>query len=106
MQPLFPRPPRRAPLVHALVVLALGGLLAACDRHSAAEVPESYGHGSSHESSYTDHQIDSRRDSRSFSDTQGIEVNEPLKPSAQGTPNMVPAPSPSPASGHFFPSGS
>ncbi len=38
-------------------MLALACAFAACDRHSAAEVPESYGHGSSHEKSYTDHQI-------------------------------------------------
>ncbi len=103
MQSLSPRFPRRATLVHAVVVLGLGGLLAACDRHSAAEVPESYGHGSSHERSYTDHQIDSRRDSRSFSDTQGIEVTKEEK-SADQTHAATPAGTAAP--GHFFPSGS
>ncbi len=84
-------------------MLALGGLLGACDRHSAAEVPESYGHGSNHQGNYTDHQIDSRRDSRSFSDTQGIEVSNDTKP-AGPAPTATPAGTAAP--GHFFPSGS
>ncbi len=104
MQPLSPRFTRcRAPFVHAVVVLALGGLLAACDRHSAAEVPESYGHGSNHEGSYTDHQIDSRRDSRSFSDTHGIDLSKEDKPAA-AAPAATPAGTAAP--GHFFPAGS
>ena len=103
MQPLSPRFSRRAPLVHAVILLVLGGLLAACDRHSAAEVPESYGHGSSHQESFTDHQIDSRRDSRSFSDTQGIEVTKEEKP-ADAAPAATPTGTAAP--GHFFPSGS
>ena len=42
------------------------------DRHSAEDVPESYGHGSAHQRNYDNHQIDSHEDSKSFSDTQGL----------------------------------
>ena len=45
--------PAAAPLGRAAALLASGCLLAACDRHSADELPESYGHGSSHQKSYT-----------------------------------------------------
>ncbi len=82
-------------LRHAALLLVLGctlAALAACDRHSATEVPESYGHGSSHEKSYSDHQIDSRPHSASFSDTRGINAHE-----GPGTPVIAPAATPSPA---------
>lgn len=93
---------RRLPLRHTAALLALACLCAACDRHSAAEVPESYGHGSSHQKSYTDHEVDSRRDSHSFSDTQGIEVDKEGHAPASETPTPSPA---TPAPGHFFPAG-
>ena len=78
--------------------MALGGLLAACDRHSATEVPESYGHGSSHQTSFTDHEIDSRKGTHSFSDTQGLQADE-AKPAA-ATPAVSPAGTTQPG---FFP---
>ena len=93
---------RRLPLGHASSLLALVCLMAACDRHSATEVPESYGHGSSHQESYTDHQIDSRRDSRSFSDTQGIKVTKEGQPPSADQPSASPAAN---APGRFFPGG-
>lgn len=102
MQPLPTPSFRRLTLGRAAALLALAGAFAACDRHSAAELPESYGHGSSHEKSYTDHQSDSRRDSRSFSDTQGLDVNSEGQP-ATAQPTATPAAT---TAGHFFPSGS
>ena len=57
-------------------------LLGACDEHTPTVVPEKYGHGSSHDISYDNHQIDSKADSRSFSDTRGI---DPDQASAEGT---------------------
>ena len=104
MQPLPSLSSRLRPLGRAAAVLALGCLWAACDRHSAAEVPESYGHGSSHQKSYTDHQTDSLKNSHSFSDTQGLEVNaDGGPPAAPGQPTATPAHTPP---GHFFPNGS
>lgn len=103
MQSIPSRFYRPAPLGFAVALMASACLLAACDRHSAAELPESYGHGSSHQKSFTDHQPDSRNDSRSFSDTQGIETKEEGK----SAPTERPAASPtSTAPGHFFPNGS
>jgi hypothetical protein len=75
----------------AVLLLALGALLGACDRHSAGEAPESYGHGSSHDKSYSDHQIDSRDHSASFSDTRGV------NPSTEETGSPAPEASPAPA---------
>ena len=98
MQSLSPRSILRAPLVHACVLAVAGSLLVACDRHSAKEVPESYGHGSSHQTSYTDHEIDSRKGTRSFSDTQGIQ--EEQAESADEAPAASPAASAHPG---FFP---
>ena len=103
MQLFSPRPFRRLTLGRAAAVLALVCGSAACDRHSAAELPESYGHGSSHQKSYTDHKADSRRDSNSFSDSQGIEVDEKGVPPAERQPSATPAAT---APGRFFPSGS
>jgi hypothetical protein len=80
------------------LLLAAGCLLAACDRHSDAEVPDSYGHGSSHQKSYTDHQIDSLKHSDSFSDTRGEYAHKgPEVPVATATP-APPAASPAPTS--------
>ena len=96
--------PRLTPLGRAAALLALGCLLAACDRHSADEVPENYGHGSSHQKSFTEHTIDSRSGSRSFSDTQGLDVSkgEETAPSA-ASPSASPA---AKTNGSFFPNGS
>ena len=93
---MHPPDPRSSPLAvlrHAALLLALGCLLAACDRHSAADVPESYGHGSSHQKSYTDHQVDSLGHSASFSDTRGVNAQEgPEIPApAAATPSPTPA---------------
>ena len=57
-------------------LLAAGCLLGACDRHRADEVPESYGHGSSHQKSFDRHQTDSRDGSRHFSDSKGFSRDE------------------------------
>jgi hypothetical protein len=60
----------------ALVVLTLG-VFAACDRHDAVEVPKDYGHGSGNtEKSYRNHDIDSKKGSRSFSDTAGVDTDQ------------------------------
>jgi hypothetical protein len=77
----------------AVLLLALGALLGACDRHSAGEAPEGYGHGSSHEKSYSDHQIDSRDHSSSFSDTRGVDAHETGAPAAEASPSPAAAPS-------------
>jgi hypothetical protein len=87
----------------AALLLGLGCLLDACDRHSAAEVPDSYGHGSSHEKSYSDHQIDSRNHSSSFSDTRGEDAKAgPEVPAASASPTPGALTSPSPAASKFF----
>jgi hypothetical protein len=79
----------------AALLLSIGCLLAACDRHSATEVPESYGHGSSHEKSYSDHQVDSRNHSASFSDTRGEDAHEgPEVPPVAATPAATVSPTP------------
>ena len=103
MQPFSSRCLRRLPLGRAAALAALLCVSAACDRHSAAEVPESYGHGSSHQKSDTDHMIDSRSGSKSFSDTQGIEVDDKGKSPRDAQPSATPAAT---APGHFFPAGS
>ena len=97
-----PHLPDRAPLVYAAGLLVSACLLAACDRHSATEAPESYGHGSSHRLNYTGHEIDSRKDSRSFSDTQGVEAGAAETPAAA---QSGATPAGTAASGHFFPGG-
>ncbi len=65
----------------------------ACDRHSAEEVPEDYGHGSSHQRNVPDHQIDSSHDSKSFSDTVGTK-SEAEKPAATPIESLRPTPTP------------
>jgi hypothetical protein len=105
MHPPDPRPSLifLRPAALAALLLGAGGLLAACDRHSAAEVPDSYGHGSSHEKSYSDHQIDSRNHSSSFSDTRGQDAKEgPEVPAATASPTPGALTSPSPAASKFF----
>ena len=89
---------RRSLFAHLLVLLAAGGLLGACDRHSADELPESYGHGSSHNKSYDRHETDSRSGSKHFSDSKGLDpgkakeaVPEPTaKPGATESGRMFP----------------
>lgn len=105
MRPLFPRSfPHFRPGFACVLLLAAGGL-GACDRHSATEVPESYGHGSSHERNFDNHQIDSRPKSQSFSDTQGLP--EESKAEEKGEHKSAPGASPGPSQpGRFFPNGS
>ena len=105
MHPLPPHFSRRSLLAHLLVLLTAGGLLGACDRHSA-DVPESYGHGSGHnksknrEANYERHETDSRRGSKHFSDSKGLE------PEKAGEPAPEPAAKPGAAdAGRMFPSG-
>jgi hypothetical protein len=84
-------------------LFAVAGALAACDRHSASEVPESYGHGSAHADaagveSYDDHRVDSNGP-RHFSDTQGTETDARSEAPAAASPSPTAAGTPK---GHFF----
>ena len=100
MQPFPSRFFRPPPLVQAALVLAAGCLLGACDRHSADDLPESYGHGSSHQKEYDRHETDSRDNSRHFSDTTGIspdQRHEDHPPEPTATPGAT-------VSGRLFPS--
>ena len=102
MQAPQPIPTRRAALCRLAALFAVVGALAACDQHSAQEVPESYGHGSAHEDakdkmSFTDHEADSSGKFH-FSDTQGTEAVPGAEPAAA---KPSPAPATTPA-GHFF----
>ncbi len=107
MQPSFPRFSRF--VRSGALLLVLTALGAACDRHSAAEAPESYGHGSRHSAAddytehrdYTDHQIDSRKQSNHFSDSKGIEPEAERAGGGEGSavtpkPNEKPATTPNP----------
>ena len=76
--------------IRAALLLIAVGAFSACDRHSATEVPENYGHGSSHERANPDHQADSRGE-RHFSDTAGMKDEE------AGESHEKPAPSPTPS---------
>ena len=103
---------RRAALCRLAALFAVAGALAACDKHDAQEVPESYGHGSAHADpaddakSFTDHHSDSTGKFH-FSDTQGtadVPGTEPAVPAATASPaaaSSSPAPASTPA-GHFF----
>ena len=97
---------RRAALCRLAALFAVAGALAACDKHSAEEVPESYGHGSAHadpgdaDKSYTDHHADSTGQFH-FSDTQGTADVPGAEPSAAPAATSSPAPASTPA-GHFF----
>ena len=71
--------------VRAALVLAAVGLFAACDGHSADEVPENYGHGSSHERKTPDHQADSTGHDH-FSDTVGLPEGEAKKQDNEAKP--------------------
>ena len=92
----------RPVLCRLALILATGCALAACDKHSASEVPESYGHGSARRKSYTDHQADSslnNENPRHYSDTQGT-VSEATEKKADGQP-PTPAAAGTPG-GHLF----
>ena len=99
----IPSPARRFALCHLALMCAAACALAACDRHDAQEVPESYGHGSAHadaqgRESYSDHHTDSTGEHH-FSDTQGTE-NEPTPgPASVASPSPTGAGTPA---GHFF----
>ena len=81
-------------VLRASLLLAAAAVFAACDRHSAEEVPENYGHGSSHERVTPDHQVDSKYPSKSFSDTAGTkdESAEAAPAAPAGSPSPTPAP--------------
>ena len=105
MRPLLPRFSLRSKLGFSCALLAGVCLLGACDGHSDQEVPESYGHGSSHSASYDTHKIDSHSGSDSFSDTNGTESGE--KSRAGNGEKAAPAASPGASQpGRFFPAGS
>ena len=93
MQPISS--PRRSSWslgLRAALLLLAAASFAACDRHSAEEVPEDYGHGSSHERVVPDHKVDSRTGSQSFSDTAGTKDERTEK--AGETPSASPTPTP------------
>ena len=72
---------------HGVLLAGLSLVGAACDGHSAREVPESYGHGSSHQVSVTDHEVDSENHTDHYSDTYGISREaEAGRPGAPGGP--------------------
>ena len=101
MQPFPSRFSRRSFVFHAFVLVAVGCLLGACDRHKAADLPESYGHGSSHQKEYDRHEPDSRNGSRHFSDSKGVSpavANDDATPGASATPDSSDA-------GRMFPNG-
>ena len=98
MQPFLPLFFRRSLLAPALALLAAGGLLSACDRHSADDLPESYGHGSGHRPSFDRHETDSRSGGKHFSDSQGLDPGKAKEPEPTGKPGAN-------DSGRMFPSG-
>lgn len=93
MRPLCPTfRPGLTQAVRAALVLAAVGLFGACDRHSAEEVPENYGHGSSHRRNTPNHQADSTKDDH-FSDSAGLNEEEAKKeshepPAASAAPSV------------------
>ncbi len=101
MQPFSTRFSRRSLLAHAGVLLAAGCLLGACDRHSADDLPESYGHGSSHKKQYNRHATDSNPGGKHFSDTKGIEPGE-QRHEAAAEPTATPGAT---VAGQMFPNG-
>ena len=88
---------RFSTVLRASLFLAAAAALAACDRHSAEEVPENYGHGSSHERVVPDHKVDSSHDSKSFSDTAGTKDEMAEKPAPTPAKSLVATPTP-----HFY----
>ncbi len=97
---------RRARLSVALrasLLLAAAAAFGACDRHSAEEAPENYGHGSNHHRAVPDHEIDSRDSKnglKSFSDTDGT-TEAPTAEEGHAKPEASPSPSATPV-GRFF----
>ena len=83
-------------VLRVALLVAAAGAFGACDRHSAEEVPENYGHGSSHERTSPDHQVDSSYHSKSFSDTAGTKEEQ------AGEAGAKPAGSPTPTPGNHF----
>ena len=81
-------------VLRASLLLAAASFFAACDRHSAEEAPENYGHGSSHERVVPDHKIDSSHDSTSFSDTAGTKDEMVEKPAPTPPNTLVATPTP------------
>ena len=79
------------------LAVLVGCALGACDKHSAQEVPESYGHGSAHDKSYKDHRVDSSGPDH-YSDTQGTDTDTAAEKPAD-KPAASPAGTPG---GHFF----
>ena len=78
-------------IVRAALLLAAVGLFGACDRHSAEEVPENYGHGSSHDRAEPNHQADSTKGKdEHFSDTAGLkeEAKEREEHTARPAPSV------------------
>ena len=111
MRPPLPRFFLRFRPGFACALLLAAGGLGACDRHSATEVPESYGHGSSHQRNYDNHRIDSHsnlfngKPSKSLSHPPGS--REQNHPGDHRDPKAAPGASASPAQpGRFFPNGS
>ena len=72
MRPLLSRFSLVPRLGLSCALVAAACLFGACDGHNPDEVPESYGHGSSHTDSFDTHKTDSHPGSESFSDTRGI----------------------------------
>ena len=98
MQPSAPTFPRLSSLWRLASIVAVGCALAACDRHSAEEVPESYGHGSGQRRSYENHKTDSQMGTHHFSDTTGTDTEE-SHTERGGHPTASPAGTPA---GHLF----
>ena len=94
MRPLLPHLSLRSKLGLSCALLAATCLFGACDEHDPQDVPESYGHGSSHSESFDTHQTDSRPHSESFSDTRGINAGQTSE--SGGEHNPAPDASPSP----------
>ena len=89
------RRPEFSLILRAALLIAAAAAFGACDRHSAEEAPENYGHGSSHERVSPDHQIDSHGP-HSFSDTAGT------KDEQSEAEHRAPAASPSATPGGHF----
>ena len=94
MRPLLSRFSLVSKLGLSCAFAAAACLFAACDGHSPQDVPESYGHGSSHSDSFDTHQTDSRPRSESFSDTRGINAGTINESGGEHNPAPNAAPSP------------
>ena len=94
MRPLLSRFSLSSRLGLSCALAAAACLFGACDEHSTQDVPESYGHGSSHSDSFDTHQTDSRPHSDSFSDTRGINAGQANEPAGEHAANPAASPSP------------